>query len=347
MRFYTNLHPYYCGIDLHTKILYLCILDEQGNTLLHQSIKNDRQTLIDILAPYIGNIIVGVECMHCWYWVADLCEEHGIDFIVGHALYMRAIHAGKAKSDKIDSYKIAKLMRGGNFPLAHTYPKALRATRDLLRRRMHLARYTAQLKAHITNTNAQYNLPIKHGDLRQPKNRLALRNQYPDRSLQCNIDMDLNLIEFHSKELKRVELFITQQIKQHRFTDLHLIKSIKGAGDILGSMIILEVGDIQRFPNVKHFASYGRLVKCQAESAGKLYGTKGNKIGNPYLKWAFTEIAVLYVTNSDQAKAYLAKLQRRMSKGKAFTVMAHKLGRAVYFMLKNQQPFNEEQFMAR
>ena len=346
MRFYTNLHPYYCGIDLHAKLLYVCIIDDQGKTVLHQSIKNSRQDLLDLLAPYIGNIVVGVECMHCWYWVSDLCEEHGIDFILGHALYMKAIHGGKAKSDKIDSYKIAKLMRGGNFPLAHAYNKALRATRDLLRRRMHLMRYTAQLKAHVTNTNAQYNLPINHGDLRYPKNRLALRDQYPEKALQCNIDMDLNLIDVHNKELKRIELFINQQLKRSRFTDLHLIKSIKGAGDILSSMIILEVGDITRFPTVKHFASYSRLVKCQAQSAGKVYGTLGNKIGNPYLKWAFSEIAVLYVTNSDHAKAYLKKLERRMSKGKALTVLAHKLGRAVYFMMKNQQPFDEQRFLA-
>ena len=76
--------------------------------------------------------------MHCWYWLSDLCEQHNIDFIIGHALYMKAIHGGKAKSDRIDSYKIVKLLRGGNFPLGYRYPKQLLATRDLLRRRQHL-----------------------------------------------------------------------------------------------------------------------------------------------------------------------------------------------------------------
>ncbi len=95
--------------------------------------------------------------MESWYWVSDFCDEIGVDFILGHALYMKAIHGGKAKNDKIDSYKIANLIRGGNFPLAYVYPKAMRATRDLLRRRMKIVRYGADLKAHVVNTTSQYN----------------------------------------------------------------------------------------------------------------------------------------------------------------------------------------------
>lgn len=345
MKFYNHQHPFYCGIDLHARILYVCIIDDQGKTLVHQKISNDSSALLDLLKPYLGNIVVGVECMHCWYWVSDFCEDHNIDFIIGHALYMKAIHGGKAKSDRIDSYKIAKLMRGGNFPLGFRYPKQLRATRDLLRRRHHLMRYTAQLKAHVANSKTQYNLNIKNGDLRAPKSQEILRNAFPVPSLQHSIDMDLNLISFHSKELRRIEQVIFKELKKHQLTNLHLVKSVIGIGDLLGSLILLEIGDLSRFPSVKHFASYARLVKCQAESAGKVYGTKGNKIGNAHLKWAFSEAAVIYLAHSDHANQYLAKLQRRMSKAKALSALAHKLGRAVYFLLKNQQPFDEKRFL--
>jgi transposase len=345
MKFYNHQHPFYCGIDLHARILYVCILDDQGKTLVHQKIGNDSSALLELLKPYLGNIVVGVECMHCWYWVSDFCEEHNIDFIIGHALYMKAIHGGKAKSDRIDSYKIAKLIRGGNFPLGFRYPKQLRATRDLLRRRNHLMRYTSQLKAHITNSKSQYNLSIPSGNLCTPKNRTLLRDAFPIPALQYSMDMDLNLITFHSNELKRIEKLIFKELKKHQLTNLHLIKSVIGIGDLLGSLILLEIGDLSRFPDVKHFASYARLVKCQAESAGKIYGTQGNKIGNAHLKWAFSEAAVIYLSHSDNAEAYLQKLQRRMSKAKSLSVLAHKLGRAVYFLLKNQQPFDEQRFL--
>ncbi len=110
MNFYNNLHPYYCGIDLHARSLYVCILDQDGDTCLHREIPANPNKLYSLLEPYIGNIVVGVECMHCWYWVSDFCEEIGVDFILGHALYMKAIHGGKAKNDRIDSFKIANLV---------------------------------------------------------------------------------------------------------------------------------------------------------------------------------------------------------------------------------------------
>lgn len=155
MKFYTTFHQYYCGIDLHARILYVCILDERGNKVVHQKIKADKHELLKLILPFLGDIVVGVECMHCWYWVSDLCAEHDIDFVLGHALYMKAIHGGKAKNDKIDSHKIASLLRGGNFPLAYNYPANMRSTRDLLRRRTRLVQHGAQLKAHIVNTNSQ------------------------------------------------------------------------------------------------------------------------------------------------------------------------------------------------
>jgi transposase len=141
MNFYNQQHKHYCGIDLHARTLYVCILDQTGEALLHKECSANPERLLSLIKPYLDDLILGVECMHCWYWVADFCESHSIHFILGHALYMRAIHGGKAKNDRIDSLKIAQLMRGGNFPLAYVYPRKMRPARDLLRRRTNLVRH--------------------------------------------------------------------------------------------------------------------------------------------------------------------------------------------------------------
>jgi transposase len=120
---------------------------------------------------------------------------------------------------------------------------------------------------------------------------------------------------------------------------------VPGIGLILAMTILYEIGDINRFESVQNFASYSRLVKCKAESAGKTYGTSGNKIGNGHLKWVFSEAAVLYLRGNDKARRYLNKLQKRMSKAKALSALAHKLGRSVYFMLKNKTVFDDERFL--
>src|SRR2546429_330070 len=159
MRFYTKQHPHYCGIDLHARTMYLCILNQAGTIVLHRNMSSDRDSFLKAIAPFREDIVVAVECIFTWYWLADLCAREGIGFVLGHALYMKAIHGGKAKNDKIDAQKIAALLRGGMLPQAYVYPAHMRATRDLLRRRMHLAHQPGELLAHVQNTNSQYNLP--------------------------------------------------------------------------------------------------------------------------------------------------------------------------------------------
>lgn len=157
MRFYTQSHQYYCGIDLHARTMYLCIVDRDGNVLIHRNMKSAAEPFLQAVAPYRGDLAVAVECIFTWYWLADLCRREGIAFVLGHALYMKAIHGGKTRSDRLDPQKIALLLKGGSIPQAYVYPPEMRATRDLLRRRLHLVRKRADLIAHIQNTASQYN----------------------------------------------------------------------------------------------------------------------------------------------------------------------------------------------
>ncbi|WP_433923861.1 IS110 family transposase [Vreelandella sp. 21] len=345
MNFYNSTHRHYCGIDLHARSLYVCILNQQGETLLHKEIPASPEPLLRLIDTYLDDLVIGVECMHCWYWVADFCEDHGIAFILGHALYMKAIHGGKTKNDRVDSYKIAALIRGGNFPLAYVYPRNMRATRDLLRRRTGLVRHGADLKAHVVNTTSQYNLPPNKVNLKNVSAREQLGRTFDDPLVQRNIDLDIAVLECYHRELSQVEWLLEKQAKKHQPTYYHLLTTIPGVGRILALTILYEVGDIRRFESVQKFASYSRLIKCKAESAGKTYGTQGNKIGNAHLKWAFSEAAVLYLRGNPDAQKLLQRFQKRMSKAKALSALAHKLGRAVYFMLKNEKVFDEQRFL--
>ena len=153
MRFYTRQHQFYCGIDLHARLLAVCILDQAGNMVVQTQLPAEKQLLLNLLAPFRPDVVVAVECVFAWYWVADLCQAEKIPFVLGHALYMKAIHGGKAKNDDIDAEKIARLLKGGNILVAYVYPKGLRETRDLLRRRMYLVHKRAELITHIQITN--------------------------------------------------------------------------------------------------------------------------------------------------------------------------------------------------
>ena len=100
MRFYTKQHQFYCGIDLHARTMYVCIMDHEGTILIHRNMPATAQTLADVLKPYREDLVLAVECIFNWYWAADLCSRIGVEFVLGHALYMKAIHGGRSTPRK-------------------------------------------------------------------------------------------------------------------------------------------------------------------------------------------------------------------------------------------------------
>jgi transposase len=137
MRFYNGQHAHYCGVDLHTKTMFLCVLDARGDVLLERNTLANPKSFLKAVAPFRDDLVVGSECVFTWYWLADLCQREGIAFVLGHALNaarvsgMKAVHGGKTKNDRHDAHTIARLLRGGNFPLAYVYPEAKRPTEAL------------------------------------------------------------------------------------------------------------------------------------------------------------------------------------------------------------------------
>ena len=345
MRFYTKQHQFYCGIDLHARTMYLCVLNQDGEILVHRNMPAGPDPFLKAIAPYREDLVVCVECIFTWYWLADLCAREGLPFVLGHALYMKAIHGGKAKNDKIDAQKIAVLLRGGMLPQAYVYPAEMRATRDLLRRRLHLTRKRAELLAHIQNTNSQYNLPEIGKKLAYKANRDGVVERFSAPAVPKSVAVDLALIGYYDQWLSDVELTIVQTAKQHDAHTLYRLQSVPGIGKILSLVLLYEIHDIRRFPRVQDFVSYCRLVKCARESAGKRYGTSGAKIGNAYLKWAFSEAAVLFLRHNPVGQKYLTRLEKKHGKGKALTVLAHKLARAVYYILKRDTVFDTDKFL--
>jgi transposase len=215
-----------------------------------------------------------------------LCVQQEIPFVLGHALYMRAIRGGKTKNDKIDSQKIARLLRGGNFPMSYVYPRQMRSTRDLLRRRCFLVRRRGELLAHLNNTFSQYNVTLA-GDF--------------------------------DRQLTSVELYLKRNAMIHDPDSFHRLKTVPGIGDILAMVLLYEIHDIRRFADVGDFVSCARLVRGSHESAGKAKGSPHKKIGNAHLKWAFFEATTLLMRECEGAKRFVERKTKKHNKPKAMS----------------------------
>ena len=343
---YNQQHQFYCGVDLHARSMFTHILDTKGKTVFEEDLPADPDEFLHAIKPYRKNLVVGCECMFAWYWLADLCEAEKIPFALGHALAMKHISQGKAKSDKIDAGKLAAMLRGGLFPTAYVYPKAKRQTRDLLRRRSFFVRQRSQLIAHIVNTNAQFNLPPLTKKLTYAGNRPAdFAERFADPSTRLMIQADLTLIDNYDTQIGDVERHLVRTAKVDDAVTFGFLRTVPGIGPILGLILLYEIDDIGRFPEVGNFLSYSRLVRCEHSSAGKVKGSGGKKIGNAHLKWAFSEAACLMIRSVPAVKSWMQRQEKKRGKRKALSVLEAKIGRAVFHLWRKQQAFDVTRFL--
>jgi hypothetical protein len=230
---------------------------------------------------------------------------------------MKAIHGGKAKNDTIDAQKSAVLLRGGMLPQADVYPADMRATRDLLRRRMPLMRKRAELRAHIHKTNSQYHLPDIGKKLADKANRDGVAERLPAPAVQQSREVDLALIHHDDRLLTDLARSIVQTATEHEAHTFSRVRSIPGVGKSLALVLLDAIHEIRRCPRVQEFVSSGRLVTCAKAS----------------LTWAFSDAAGLCLRNNPVGQKSLARLEKRHGQGKALPVLAHQWARAVSDLL--------------
>ena len=346
MGFYNRQHELYCGIDLHSTRMYVCIVDASGEVVFHKNLKAQAKPFTELMKRFANrDLVIAVESTFNWYWLADLCQELQLKFVLGHALAMKAIHGGKTKNDKQDSLKIAMLLRGGNLPQAYAYPKEMRGQRDLARRRGYFVRRRAELQTHIRNTAMQHNLKLPGGSRRSLCNQDGVAELFEDEAARVSIETDLFTINSLSGQIKRVERTLLKMARVNDPQSFYRLKSTPGIGDILALVILYEIGDIARFETTGDFLSYARLVPGKHESNGKQYGSPGRKQGNPHLKWAFSEAVALLLRDCQAAKIAQKKWDKQHGRSKTLSILAARLGRAVYLVLKRGDVFDETKFL--
>jgi transposase len=336
---------FYAGADLHARTLYLCVLDRDGHVRLSRNLPAAPEPFLRAVAPFRDGLLVGCECMHCWYWLADLCRDHQIPFALGHALGMRAVHGQKTKCDRHDAEAIARLLKGGNFPPAYAYPRERRGLRDLLRARLRLVRQRAELYAHVHTARRQANLPPVSNDVKYKSKRAAITADIDDPFVRRRVEADLGLLEPLDATIRRLEAEIEAAARQHFPAELAVLQSTPGVGPVIALTILLEIDAVGRFATRQQFCSYARLCGAVQESAGQRVGSGNRRQGNAWLKWAFSEAAVLSAQKDERIGRHLDRLASRLGKPKALSALAHKLGRAFYHMLRTKGVFDIDRFL--
>jgi transposase len=329
----------YGAIDLHSTNNVTVMIDEQDQIVYRKRLPNDLTVIVQQLSAYQASLQgIVVESTYNWYWLVDGLMDQGHTVHLANTAAIQQYEGLKYADDNSDARWLAQMLRLGVLPEGYIYPKEQRPVRDLLRKRSQLVHQrTANLLSienlFTRNTGRSINANrIKALDAQQIDELL------PNGDLALAIKANLSVMCSADEQTEILERTVTERIKLR--PEFRFLKTVPGIGQILALTIMLETGDIRRFPRVGNYASYCRCVGSQKISNGKRKGSGNTKNGNKYLAWAFVEAANFAVRYQPRIRRFYQRKKSKTNGIVAIKAVAHKVCRACYYIMKDRVAFD-------
>ena len=334
------------GIDLHSNNVVIGIMDKNGKRVAKQKLVCQPKLILKFLAPFKKRLeTVAVELTYNWYWLVDGLREQGYPVVLANPAEMEQYSGIKCADDGTDAFFIAELARLNILPTGYIYDAELRPVRDLLRRRLLLVHQRTSLmlsiKSLYTRTTGQP-LPLAQLKGLDAQKAQALF-EHPANQIIAGVQIDhiRQLTQsIHCLEEAALASATESPYYQH-------LKTLPGVGTILGLTITMEVGDIERFADDGHFASYCRTVDAQHLSNGKRKGDNNQKCGNKYLAWAFVEAANFARRFDEQCRQWYERKAAKTSTVVATKALACKLAKAAWFVMAQGVEYNPQRMFGK
>lgn len=331
----------YGAIDLHSNNNVTVISDEQDRVLHNRRLPNDLPTILRAIEPYRADLQgIAVESTFNWYWLVDGLMEAGYKVHLVNTNAVKTYDGLKFTDDEDDARHLAHLLRLGILPTGYIYPKALRAVRDLSRKRLQLVHQrTAQLLSvkNLAQRNAGRHLSQAQAETLDEPAIQALCAGDEHRALAMR--SSLAVMRCLDEEIQGLEKVILKQVRLR--PEFKKLRTVDGIGPVLGLTIMLETGDIGRFKSAGHYASYCRCVNSRKMSNSKKKGEGNRKNGNKYLAWAYIEAAEFARRYNDRIQRFFERKKANATLGViARKAIAHKLARACFYVMRDHVDFD-------
>ena len=335
----------YCGIDLHSNNNVIVVIDETDNILLERKLSNNLGVVLDALSAIRESISgIAVESTYNWYWLVDGLQEAGYKLHLVNTAAIKQYDGLKYSDDKRDAFHLAHLLRLGILPTGYIYPKEERSVRDLLRKRLQLVQQrTAQILSIQNQITRNTGRQMKANEVKKLTTS-AVKDRIKNKNIQQAILSNVTVMNVLTSKIKSLEKQVLEQVEVKE--EFKKLLQITGIGPIIALTIMLETGNISRFNKVGNYSSYCRCVNSKRLSNGKQKGQGNRKNGNKYLAWAYMEAANYAIRFNEKARQFY---QRKMAKTKrvvALKALAHKLARACYYVLKNNEDFDNQRLFS-
>jgi len=322
------MHPYFVGLDVHKQVIAYCVKTAGGEIVKEGKIPATRSALDQWVKTLPGPWHGGMEATLFSHWIFRHLKPHAARLEMGHPARMKAISAGKKKSDKLDARTLADLLRANLFPACFVMPPELEG----LRRQMRFRRLVVEETVRFKNKTA--GLLMENG-VEYERRRLHGKRyfaQLMDQTLiDERIDQDLRpLLEFsrsQTEELTRMDDRLMRMLSQHPRLQARVeaLRKIDGVGPVTALSWALEVGDPARFSSIKRAVSYCGLASALRESAGQQKRGPLSKQRNRHLQTVLIEASKIGVMYHDKLREVHDQASQKGHANRATLAVARKL----------------------
>ncbi|HDJ22581.1 MAG TPA: IS110 family transposase [Candidatus Aminicenantes bacterium] len=333
---------YFIGLDVHSNNTVIAVLDKKGKRIYSRRVKNFIKLVLEELEPFKDKIqALALESTFNWYWLADGLRDQGYEVHLANPSANKQYEGIKHTNDFSDAFFLAELLRLGILEEGYIYPRRERAIRDLLRKRLMLVR---QRTAHILSFQSLYNrvkgCSFGGGNYVKRLKEDEMDDYFEEEDFALAAKTNIASIRFLTQQIEKLEKTVLKKIEI--LPEFEKLKTVTGIGDILALTIMLETGDIRRFPKVGNYASYCRCVPSERSSNKKKKGENNRKNGNKYLAWAYVEAANFATRYCSKAKRFYQRKSAKTNNIVATKALAHKLARASYFVMRDRVDYEPE-----
>ena len=330
---------YYSGIDLHKDMCFITTINASGLIVKQCKVPNNDSAILNYFFSLGNDHKTVVESTSNWYWLSDLLKNHGIDIVLAHAKYLKAISYAKVKTDKIDSETVAQLLRLNLIPAAHQISQEKRGLRDMMRARLRLVHKKTSCLNSIHRLLEKFNFSVPNNRPMHELSTLKLLTDLPFESqYRFQIDILIEQVILLDRQIKTLEKSLHPLLIPN--PDVQRLLYIPGIGKVLAFTIYLEIDGIERFPDVNKFYSYCRLVPGSDNSNRKQKHKSGNKDGNKYLKMTFNEAGFRAAQYYKEIKQFYQSKARKKHNNIARILVAKELAKICFYLLKDKVDFN-------
>jgi transposase len=326
---------YYIGMDIHKSYSLVAVIDEDGDLVDRRRVSHRyHEELTGYFSQFPLKTQVVMEATCGWGWLSELLQDLGLEVKLANPSKVKIIAESHIKTDKVDAFVLAQLLRTDFLPESYLAPKEQREARDLLRYRISLVHLRSGVKNRVHALLTRLGIYHSYSDLFGKRGRSFLSSLELSSVHRQALDGYLCLIDTANKLIGEAEIKIRRVVKERE--DGLLLLSVPGIGFILAYLILVEIGDISRFPSTKKLCSYAGLVPCVHQSGAKSYHGHLSKKANRYLQWGMIEAAQKAKVIDPFLRVKAEKIHRKRGASVATAAVARHLLVAVYHILKEK-----------